>query len=85
MIGCWRHRMLEHSSLFTSLPVRRLSGVGSRLVGHRWCVMDGGGGGWMVMRQVRGDSQTGSPPAVPQQSSLCWNGDMAKNNIRQQQ
>lgn len=33
----------------------------------------------------RTDRQTGSPPAVSQQSSLSWNGDGAKNNINQQQ
>ncbi|GLD54007.1 smoothelin-like isoform X1 [Lates japonicus] len=41
---------------------------------------------WLAMRGAEGsDRQTGSPPAVPQQSSLCCNGDVAKNNINQQQ
>lgn len=41
-------------------------------------------GGWGGSdRQT--DRQTGSPPAVPEQCSLRWNGDVAKNNISQQQ
>lgn len=70
----------------TSCETAKWCGTG--FVGHRWCDgwMDGWGldgdeaVGWGVQ-----DSQAGSPPAVPQQSRLCWDGDVAKNNISQQQ
>lgn len=49
--------------------------------------MDDGGGLSLEGEEVgrRTDRQTGRPPAVPQQWSLLWNGDVAKNNISQHQ
>jgi len=42
--------------------------------------------GWMTKREGgAGSGQTGGPPAVPQQPSVRWNGDVAKNNMNQQQ
>ena len=94
MIAWWRHRMLQQFFIFFYLTsCKTAERRGGRLAWAAGGVRDeegrlevlgwGGGSGGGSDRQT--DRQTASPPAVPEQCSLRWNGAVAKNNISRQQ